>query len=401
MNENESQRQRARVVERLVRWVRYESTSLRSNLEINDDIAEELERLGFDVEVAPMVDEFGTQKSNLVACLTPKNGSQPRGPNDCNDSRPSGVAYFCHSDVVPASDWNGPLGSAPFEAAVMGDRVFGRGTCDMKGSLAVFLSALESVGPNALSQPVWVVVTADEERGFGGAKHVVRHSTSFDRLSKAQPLAIIGEPTGCVPVHATKGVRLVRLFSHGVAAHSGTDAGTNATEAMIEAMSGVVALGKRLREENRFFNTAFDPPHVSWNFGLVDANHAINVTPASSEAWIFFRPMPGVDLDRELATLRGHCERHGVRWREDGGGAPMVVDAKAEHIVRLEALTGHRSQTVCYGTDAGEFAMLDHRVVLGPGDIAMAHRPDEYLAMDQIDRGIAVYRDVLLEFAGS
>ena len=400
MNESEWRRLRSRALERLTRWVRYDSSSLRSNVEVNESIQDDLEGLGFDVEVDPMVDEFGTKKSNLIAWLSPKRTDRDSGEGLPEAPSSGGVAYFCHSDVVPATEWEAPSGSDPFQAAVVDDRIYGRGTCDMKGSLAVFLSALESLAETTLTRPVWVVVTADEERGFGGARHVVKHSTAFAELRRAQPVAIIGEPTGCVPVHATKGVRLVRMRSRGVAAHSGTDEGTNATEAMIEVMSEVVALGKRLREQTRYFNDDFDPPHVSWNFGMVDANHAINVTPPMSEGWIFFRPMPGVDLEHEIVDLRSHCHRLGVQWNEEGGGDPMVVDADAEHIRRLERLTGHRSQTVCYGTDAGEFAMLDRRVVLGPGDIAMAHRPDEYLAIAQIDRGITVYRDVLREFAG-
>ncbi len=201
----------------------------------------------------------------------------PQASNSKSDD--GGIAYFCHTDVVPPGDWSVPDGD-PFISSVPNERLYGRGACDMKGSLAAMLTAVSAVDVSHQSSPLWIVCTADEEVGFQGAHHLVEQSAAYRQIVASQPLSIIGEPTGMEVVHAHKGIVGFEIVSQGRAAHSSTTAGINANEAMVPMLQTLLELGSALNTEERFRDHRFDPPTLSWNFGISEGGTAYNITPA-------------------------------------------------------------------------------------------------------------------------
>ncbi|MEM9644575.1 MAG: M20 family metallopeptidase [Planctomycetota bacterium] len=377
----------------------FPTVSSTSNVAISDYVESELRSLGFQVERSGYEDDKGVAKANLVAWRNPVGDNPVTGEPQEPDapSPPAGVAYFCHTDVVPVTKWSGP-GNEPFSATFHEGRVYGRGSCDMKGSLATILSAIQTFDVNDQSSPLWVVCTADEEVGFAGAQHLVEHSAAYRNLVRHQPLAIIGEPTRLQVHHAHKGITGFRLTSRGQAAHSSTLQGVNANIAMLPLIQLLGDIERRTREDSRYLDDRFSPPILSWNFGFSDHMTAVNITPPRCDAWCSLRPMPnidGADLIEEVSQL---AKKQDVEITVFDGCPPFWIDADSEFISSLAEMTDSVPSPVCYGTDGGIFTELKHRVILGPGDIAQAHTADEWIEIDQLARGIRLYQSVLRRF---
>ncbi len=372
-------------VDLLGRLISFPSVSSSSNADISDFVGGQLEALGFSVERTEYIDGDQQQKVNLVARRDPKQGG---GDFD------GGLAYFCHTDVVPADRWTGP-DSDPFVGVVEGDKLFGRGSCDMKGSLATMLAAVSQISAADQSKPIWIVCTADEEVGFEGAKHLVKESNAFRQIVQSQPLAIIGEPTRLSVVHAHKGIVGCSITSRGRAAHSSTTDGINANEAMVPMLRKLLELNRRTNVDSKYHDSRFDPPTLSWNFGVSDQCRAVNITPEKSVAWFSLRPMPEIDGEDLIAEARETAESLGLEFKRFAGGGPMWIDPQAEFLQAMCRLAGEPAKTVCYGTDGGEFHQLQQRLVCGPGDIAQAHTTDEWIELAQIEAGIEFFANLL------
>lgn len=372
-------------IERLRQLIAIESVSSSSNAKISDFAANQLRFLDFDVERTEYVDTSGVTKVNLVA------RRDPPGFADHACEHGGGLAYFCHTDVVPADEWSGP-GGDPFRGVVDHDRIYGRGSCDMKGSFVAMLAAAASVKTHDQIKPLWIVCTADEEVGFQGAEHVVKHSPQFREIVKFQPVGIIGEPTQLSVVHAHKGIKGFQITSHGRAAHSSSRDGINATIAMVPMLSTLLELLQLSENESRYYDHRFDPPTLTWNFGVDGHKTAINVTPPRCDAWVTFRTMPDVDGDDLIEVARSRASELGLDFQLYPGGSPVWVDPDTACIRTMCDLTGQtKSQTVCYATDGGQFTELKQLLVCGPGDIAQAHTTDEWISIDQLDRGADIY----------
>ena len=376
---NDGSTQAARRI--LHQLIGFPSVSSASNAAVTDWVSDALRELGFTVARTEYHDSHGMRKANLVA----KRGANTSGAQ-------GGLAYFCHTDVVPAERWTGPRdGSVPFVAIDADDRVYGRGACDMKGSLAAMLSAAARVPVAEQTRPLWVVCTADEEVGFDGAKHIVEHCDGYRDLVAAQPLSIIGEPTELNVVYAHKGIRGFKVTSHGRAGHSATRFGKNANEAMVPLLVKLAELCQQTRGQASLHDDRFDPPDLSWNFGVSDHSQVVNITPERSDAWVSIRPMPGIDgskLFHEVEQLAGEL---GLAFARFGGCEPLWTDPTAECVREMQRIAGGDCKTVCYATDGGVFHELQQRVVIGPGSIEQAHTVDEWIALGQLGRGIDVY----------
>jgi acetylornithine deacetylase len=227
--------------------------------------------------------------------------------------------------------------------------------------------------------------------GFEGAKRLVTDSQGYREIVEAQPLAIIGEPTHLSVVHAHKGIVAFRITSRGRAAHSSTTDGVNANEAMVPMLQTLLEIGQRARSEREYLDDRFDPPTLSWNFGVNDGSTAVNITPEKSVAWVSLRPMPEIDGEELIELAAQRAKSLGLEFARFEGGAPFWVDPDASSVRELCDLAGGVPQTVCYGTDGGEFTELQHRVVMGPGDISQAHTTDEWIGLDQLQKGAELY----------
>ncbi|MCA9216327.1 MAG: M20 family metallopeptidase [Planctomycetales bacterium] len=368
------------VFEFLKRLVSIDSTSSRPNRPVSEMLADRLESLGFDVRISSYLDVKGVEKTNVVGRLL---------PTKCSADAP-GLAYFCHSDVVPADDWS--LSHGPYELTELDGRWYGRGSCDMKGSAACMLAAVARIDRQQLSAPFYFICTADEEIGFGGARHFVNNDDVYGELIERQPPVIIGEPTSLRVVYAHKGIHVFRATSIGKSAHSSSREGINANLAMIPFLVRMKELRDQSLAETRFQHDEFDPPDVSWNIGINDFTYASNVTPGQSVCTIFIRPMPDRDISELLAQVELAASECGLELKVEAHGDPFYTDPNARVVRDALELTGQlTAHTVSYGTDGGELTDLENIIVFGPGNIAQAHTADEWIAIDQIEKGIDAF----------
>jgi len=363
--------------------ISYPSVSSSSNEAVTSHVAEILASLGFETERLDYLDEAGVAKSSVVG----KRGSGT-----------GGIGYFAHTDVVPADDWL-DVESGPFLPVIRDEKLYARGSCDMKGSLACFLAACASLSAEEQTAPIYVTCTADEEVGFTGAADVVARSSYYREMVKSQTPAIIGEPTLLSVVHAHKGVGGFRVISRGKAAHSSTRDGLNANLAMIPFLQEMLTIHRETETDLQWQNTEFDPPTVTWNIGINDHTSAVNITPPQSVCTVYFRPMPGMNSDQLFSRVQNLAEKHGLEYHEEIRGNAVYTDPTSPFVREMLALTGtDRPRTVSYGTDGAMFTELDHLVVCGPGDIAQAHTHDEWISLDQLKLGTDIYQKVIRHY---
>ena len=362
--------------------VALESPSHLTNRHVADLLVDRLKSLGFEVEVTEYRDQAGVTKVNLAGRLGPSDGDQP------------GLAYFCHSDVVPAEHWTGPGGA--YDPIERDGRLFGRGSCDMKGSAACMLTAISQVPRDRLQAPVFFVCTADEERCYLGARDLVQQSPCYRHMVDLQPPVVIGEPTQLQVVHAHKGICKLEFTSHGQAAHSSTRDGCNANLAMIPFLSQLKAIYDETENEAVWQNDEFDPPSLTMNIGINDHTAAVNVKPAQSICTVFYRPLPHVDDSPLLARIRQAATEMGLEIAPPARCDAMYTAPDDAFVVKARALAKQaEAATVAYGTDGGVLTELRQKIVCGPGSIAQAHTSDEWVSLQQLQSGVELYRTFL------
>ena len=362
------------------RLVGFDSTSINSNQMISKYLEMKLTKHGFVVEKLEYLDKRRVRKVNLIA----KKGGGT-----------GGLAYFGHSDVVPAKKWFTKK-YGPFEPAIARERLYGRGSCDMKGSLACMLAATQQFAWDDLKSPIYFVVTADEEVGFWGAKHVVEDSKYYREIAANGVRAIIGEPTNLEVVHAHKGSVEIVATSKGKAAHSSTREGLNANLAMIPFLHEMKKVHDEVEMSPKWQNDLFDPPTLSWNITMRDDARAINVKAAKSTCKIYLRPMPDVDVAPLLAHTIEVGKSHGLKVNVNQWGNPLYTDPDSAFVKEALKLS-HRpkAKTVAYGTDGGIFTEIEDKIVFGPGSILQAHTKNEWIALEQLSLGTEMYAKMI------
>ncbi|MBC8719622.1 acetylornithine deacetylase [Ochrobactrum sp. Marseille-Q0166] len=302
------------------------------------------------------------------------------GPRDV-----PGYILSGHTDVVPAgeSEWT----TDPFELHTDGNRLYGRGTSDMKGFLACALVALPMLASRSLQKPLHLAFSYDEEAGCRGVPHLL---AALPDLC-AKPLgAIIGEPSRMQAVRAHKGKAAARLEVIGRSGHSSRpDLGLNAVHAMAGVIAKATAYGQTL--ESGPFDKSFEPPYSSLQFGVISGGQAVNIIPDRCTADIEVRAISGISptellepVKAELFALRD-CGFKVLCHELSAYPALSLSDDSALSQLMVE-LTGQDTlAAVSYGTEAGLFqqAGID-AIICGPGDISRAHRPNEYIEINEL-----------------
>lgn len=348
------------------------------NRPIIDLLAEWLEHEGFAVELL----ELPGNKANLIA-------TRGRGPG--------GLVLSGHTDTVPFDEgkWSGD----PFRVREKDGALYGLGVCDMKSFLALAIEAARAFDDADLKEPLIVLATADEECGMDGARALVEAGKPRARR------AIIGEPTGLTPVRMHKGCAMERLELTGRSGHSSDPRyGASALDASVDAIGAMRELRSELARDH--VNEGFEPPTPTMSFGRIEGGDSPNRICARCTLDYDMRLLPGMDLD----ALRGEIHRRVAR-AIDGSGvsaahsalttfAPAFETPATAEIVRaVEGLTGHAAIGVSFGTEAPYLTALGmDTVVLGPGDISVAHQPDEHLPLAHVDPAIATLRGVIERF---
>jgi acetylornithine deacetylase len=348
-----------------------------SNQGVIDKIAEWSESLGFDIEIQA-VDEG---KSNLIA----RAGAGS-----------DGLVLSGHTDTVPcdATLWS----SDPFAARTTEDRIYGLGSCDMKSFLALALSASSTVDFARLKHPLTLVATADEETTMSGARLIADNGKRLGRY------CVIGEPTGLLPVRQHKGNLTMSVEYVGQSGHaSDPSLGNNALEGMHLFMTALFEYREQM--QHQYNDPAFSIPTPTMNLGHIHGGDNSNRICGACTLLIDIRFLPSMsyaalkadieELAAEVATKRG-LE---LNTQTFGEGRAMDTDEASEIAQYLTQLTGRRSGSAAFGTEAPYFnAMQTETIVIGPGSIKQAHQPDEFLPIAQIDPTIKLLRDLVERF---
>lgn len=367
----------SRTLELVERLVGFDTTSRNSNLELIEFIRGYLDELGIASELVHGAD--GT-KANLYATL---------GPTD----RP-GYALSGHTDVVPVDGQ--PWASDPFQLVNRDQRLYGRGTSDMKSFIAACLALAPEFLARDIETPLHFAFSYDEEVGCIGVRGLLERLASREIKPKG---CIVGEPTEMKVVRAHKGKLSYRCHVHGREAHSSLiDQGVNAVEAAAEAIAYLKSMQRRFRD-NGPFDGELSPPYTTVHTGVVHGGTALNIVPLACHFDFEFRHLPEDDPAALLAELERHIdttllpEMHavdpqtGFRFEALSRIAGLSIDEDSELVQLVKALTGANSTgKVAFGTEAGLFQEMAGipTLVCGPGSIEQAHKPDEWIALEQI-----------------
>ena len=366
------------VLEMTGEFVSYNSASQLSNVPVSKAIARRMREAGLKVETLAYNDPNGVPKMSVV-------GKKGRGTG--------GLALMGHSDVVPAEGWAWD----PFKLTRKNGRLYGRGSADMKGSVACMIDAASRFTARDLTQPVYVVATSDEEINCGGADYVHRHSKTLNE-GKVR-YGIIGEPTLLDVVVAHKGSFKVDATARGKATHSSTGRGFNANHKMVPFLNEVIELGKKLDKDPKFRDKRFTPPNITMNIVMGDGNTAANITAPLSKATINCRAMPGQNWAPVSRRIRALAKKHDVTVKILDSLNPLDTPVESRVVQEALSVTGKRStKTVSYGTDGMVFGKSMECVVLGPGDIKQAHTIDEWILPEQLKKGVDVFGQMIARF---
>lgn len=371
----------------LRRLVGFDTVSARSNLAAIGFIRDYLEALGAACRLT--FDDDG-RKANLFATL---------GPAD----RP-GVVLSGHTDVVPVEGQ--PWLSDPFALVERDGRLFGRGTCDMKAFIAASLALAPEFLARGLTAPLHFAFSYDEEIGCVGVRRLI---DDLGHLGARPQLCIVGEPTEMKVIVAHKGKKSLRCRVRGLECHSAlSPQGVNAVEAAAEVIAHMKGMQRRLRDQGPL-DPAFDPPYTTIHTGVIQGGTALNIVPL--DCWFEFeiRTLPGHDPEALLAEIKDFAETRllpemqavnkacGFAWDDlnTTAGLDMAADSDAARMVA--ALSGSNTAgKVSFGTEAGLFQQAGiPTIVCGPGSIEQAHKPNEFIELDQIRQCEAFLRRLM------
>lgn len=366
--------QRTREV--LADLVAFPTISSDSNLELIAYAANLLSEAGATLSLTR--DETGT-KANLFATVGPEGDG--------------GIVLSGHTDVVPADP--GEWTSDPFRLTERDGRLFGRGTCDMKGFLAAAIAMVPRFAAAGLKRPLHFAFTYDEEVGCFGARALVQE---LERSGIRPAVAIIGEPTSMGVIEGHKGCYEYTTEFTGLEGHgSQPDRGVNAVEYAARYISRMLDIAEELKERAPA-ESRFDPPWTTLQVGRIEGGKARNVIAGSCTVEWEMRPISPDDASfakRQLAdyvgrvllpSMRAVCPHCDIVTRTVGEveGLQIVEDSEARRIV-MELTGADRADVVPFGTEAGLFQSAGiSSIICGPGSIEQAHKPDEFIAIDQL-----------------
>ncbi|MCB0014611.1 MAG: M20/M25/M40 family metallo-hydrolase, partial [Anaerolineales bacterium] len=277
-----------------------------------------------------------------------------------------------------------------------GENLYGRGSCDMKGPLAATMVAASQIDPSELKHPIYIVVTSDEEIGLLGAKYVANNSAM---LRDDKPLyGVIAEPTSMVPVYAHKGGQFVTVIAHGTAAHTSTDKGDSATFKLAPFLAEMAELRKRVMVDETFMNHEFNPPTNGFNMTITDFDVPGNVTAPKAMCRVGFRGAPNAGSEELVQLIVDAAEKYELEYTV-GGHTPLYVSKDSELVQSaVRALGGTKPDTAPYGTD-GIYLQnaIPQMIVLGPGDIGVAHSVGEFVPLAELTSAVDVYEQMIRE----
>ena len=363
-------------LEMIRQLIAFDTTSRNSNLELIHFVRDYLAGLGVESELIQGDDK---EKANLFATL---------GPTD----RP-GIALSGHTDVVPidGQEWD----SDPWTVTEKGGKLYGRGTCDMKSFVAVALAHAPRFLEADLKTPLHYCFSYDEEVGCLGVRPMLK------RLSEREIrpiMAIVGEPTDMKVINAHKGKLSYRCHVRGLECHSSlAPTGVNAIEYAARLIGKLMEMAERKAKEGPF-DQEYDIPHTTVHTGIINGGTALNIVPKDCYFDFEFRNLPEESeaalleevQDYAVSVLQPAMQRidpdSGFRFEFLSSFPGLDTPGDHEVVQLAKALTGaNATSKVAFGTEAGLFSQHDMpAVICGPGSIEQAHKPNEFVALEQV-----------------
>jgi acetylornithine deacetylase len=368
---------RLTTAEMLAKLVSFDTTSRNSNLALIDFVRSYLDAHGVPYRIS--ADPSG-QKANIHAILGPQTAG--------------GVALSGHVDTVPV---DGQAWTAdPFTLHERDGRLFGRGACDMKGFVASCLAAVPDFQARGLVRPLHLFISYDEEVGCGGAKRLIQ---DLGESGLKPDLCVVGEPSGMKPILAHKGKLNLHVTVKGLPGHSSEPGkGVNAIYPAAAAIGWVQQEARRFAEQGPF-EDGFDPPHTTIHVGTMQGGSILNIIPEHASFTMEWRPIPSDDPHREVERLRQYVAENlepamkavnpacGFSYEITLEMPGMALPADHQLTSIVQQLTGSNSAgKVAYGTEGGFYQNAGiPTIICGPGHIAQAHQPDEFVARSELD----------------
>ncbi|MEQ8666020.1 MAG: acetylornithine deacetylase [Rhodospirillales bacterium] len=355
----------------------FDTTSRNSNLELMEWVCTYLRKLG--VEPLLVHNAEGT-KANLYATL---------GPADR-----SGVMLSGHTDVVPVDGQN--WSNDPWTLTERDDRLYGRGTCDMKGFIAICLAYAPQFIERATSMPIHFAFSYDEEVGCVGVQTLIEKMKS---MPIRPAMCIVGEPTDMQVVTGHKGKRSYRVAVTGTEAHSSlAPQAVNAVEYGARLVTYLRSMADRFSADGPF-DDMYDVTHTTVHTGIMGGGTALNIVPQACEIEFEFRNIGSHDGDEIISEIRRYTDEilvpamravapeTGIEITEVTSAPGLDTGADEDVVAFVKSLAERNDHAkVAFATEAGLFQdRLDiPTVICGPGSINQAHKPDEYVSLEQL-----------------
>ena len=374
----------------LTRLIGFDTVSRHSNLALIEDVKAYCAQLGLSVD---LTFNEAKNKANLFVTV-------PAGANA--DDVNHGLVLSGHTDVVPVDgqDWT----SEPFTATIRGDKLYGRGACDMKGFIACALTMLPQAvklsNAGQLRRPLHLALSFDEEIGCLGAPLIL---ADLKARGITPDYCIVGEPTNMAMVVAHKGIAVYRCRVHGKSAHSSLIAqGVNAISYASRLVGYVDTLAEELSARNGALedgDEVFTVPYSTLSVGTIHGGTATNIVPNLCEFTFDYRNLPHMTQDDVLAPIQAkiaelnaqmqaRAPETGIELMQEESVPAMTDNDSAELQSLIAALTGDDERhKVAYATEGGQFTNAGiPTIICGPGSIEQAHKADEYVELNEIVR---------------
>ena len=357
----------------------FDTTSRNSNLELIRYVENYLSQHGVQ---STLVHDDSGHKANLYATI---------GPAELG-----GVMLSGHTDVVPVDGQR--WASDPFVLERIDDKVFGRGSTDMKGFIACVLEWVPEMVAASLATPIHIALSYDEEVGCIGVRRLL---DLMEKMPVVPSMAIIGEPTNMEIVVAHKGKRAIRVNVRGASAHSAYPTeGVNAIEVAAQLIAHISEVQQDI-EKNGPFDPGYQVPHTTLHVGTVRGGTALNIVPNECSFDFEIRHLPEHEIDPLIDTIQRYARDNleptmrlknpdcGIDFTELFGYPALFTapDAPVVAFVRSLLEYDRAIEQISFGSEAGLFSRRIGipAVVCGPGSILQAHRPDEYVSIEQLE----------------
>jgi acetylornithine deacetylase len=369
--------------------IAFDTTSRNSNMALIDYVEQYLHSHGV---AAQRIFNEDHSKANLIATIGP--------------GKKGGVVLSGHTDVVPVDgqDWQSP----PFTLTEKAGKLYGRGTADMKSFLAVVLAMVPEFLAASLRKPVHLALSYDEEVGCLGAHSLV---AALQAQGITPACAVIGEPTEMRIINSHKGIYSYRTTVMGFEAHS--SAVHKGVSAIMVAAELIHFLSSLQHEHQQASHDAycFDPPYTSFHVGTIQGGTAQNIIPKLCVFDWEFRMLPGEDAAVIMQKFEAKCSalRTAMKQRSPDADIETVMTSHVPGLLAEEgseaeqlllAVTGNNAiEAVAFGTEAGIFQKAGiEALICGPGSIAQAHKPNEFIDLSQIQLAQDFMKRLIVKF---